>query len=83
MPDSGTFVLPCARCGAAPQTTAARFCRRCGAVLPIEHVYEQRVSGWKSLPVLIRLAIWILAVPVLLAGVFWAMLILAALSHAH
>jgi len=41
------------------------------------------VTGWKSLPVLIRLAIWILAVPVLLGGAFWAMLILAALAHAH
>jgi hypothetical protein len=81
MPDGQTFVLPCARCGVAPQSSAARFCRRCGAVLPVEHVYEHRLTGWKSLPILIRLAIWIVAVPVLIAGAVWALVILAVISR--
>jgi hypothetical protein len=42
MPDTQTFVVACVRCGVAPQTSAARFCRKCGASLPIELVYTQR-----------------------------------------
>jgi len=80
MPGDLTFAVPCAHCGTAPKSSAARFCRRCGAALPIELVYEQRVTGWKSLPVVIRLAIC-LAVPVLIAGAIWVLLILAVIQR--
>jgi hypothetical protein len=82
MSDSQTHVLPCARCDAEPLNDTARFCRRCGAALPfervVERVVEYRVSGWKSVPGPIRFAIWVMALPVLLAVAMWALLILSA-----
>jgi hypothetical protein len=75
-------VLHCARCGTAPQSGAARFCRRCGALLPIEHRLNQQVSDWKSIPEPIRFAIRGLAAPALIAISIWAiLLILIVRSH--
>jgi hypothetical protein len=82
MSDNQTRVLPCARCDAEPLNDTARFCRRCGSALPfervVERVVEYRVSGWKSLPLPIRFAIWVIVLPILLSVAFWALLILSA-----
>jgi hypothetical protein len=86
MPPDRTFVLPCVSCGAAPLNDDARFCRRCGSTLPLEHVNylrePQTITGWKSIPGPIRFAIWMVALPVLIGFAIWAMMLLGVLAVA-
>jgi hypothetical protein len=70
----------CSRCGAAALSSYARFCGKCGTRLALEQVYRQPVTGWKSIPAPIRFAIWIVAVPVLVGFMLWALFFLAVLT---
>jgi hypothetical protein len=60
----------CDSCRAKIQNPLARFCSKCGASLltryelPAAQPAEQ--SAWKSVPVLVRLGIWVIVIPPLL-----------------
>jgi hypothetical protein len=71
----------CQVCGREPSNPAAKFCGDCGEPLPAGYIGPPPKSAWKSVPVLIRFAIWLIIIPVLLGFGSCVLLWLATLSH--
>ena len=73
----------CSHCGALVRRANARFCTKCGTRLAVVQIQQPR-SGWKSVPAVIRLAIWIIAIPIVTGLAIWVttwgVLIMTAVS---
>ena len=63
----------CSRCGSESYGSRSAFCTRCGASLnrPRSYNAPPARSGWKSLPLIVRLTIYALCVPVLIGVLIW------------
>jgi Rubredoxin-like zinc ribbon domain (DUF35_N) len=78
----------CSKCGAVQYSRRSGFCTRCGAALyerhnfhfarlPRYHNAPRAISGWKSVPFIVRLAIYAVSGMVLLSVGFWLLMVLA------
>lgn len=77
--------LTCSKCGAVQYTGGSVFCTRCGTSLKLRYYNAPRAnSGWKSIPFIVRLAIYSVSGMVLLSVGFWLLMVLAVFgSHPH
>ncbi len=75
----------CSNCGAVQYSGGSAFCTRCGTSLKIRYYNAPRAhSGWKSIPFIVRLAIYAVSGIVLLSVAFWLLMVLAIFeSHPH
>lgn len=70
--------LTCSKCGAVQYTGRSAFCTRCGTSLKLRYYNAPPArSGWKSLPFIVRLAIYAVSGMVLLSVGFWLLMVLA------
>jgi hypothetical protein len=73
----------CASCGAPRYGWRSAFCTRCGSSsfrgLKSYNADVPR-TGWKSLPIIVRLAIYIVCIPPIIGATVWAIVILFALT---
>jgi hypothetical protein len=60
----------CWRCGAKSPNPLARYCTKCGVSLVAQYELSParaaEQSAWKSIPMLVRLGIWLIVLPPLL-----------------
>ncbi len=75
----------CSKCGAVQYGSHSAFCTRCGTSLRLRYYNAPRArSGWKSIPLIVRLAIYAVSGMVLLSVGFWLLMVLAIFgSHPH
>jgi hypothetical protein len=78
----------CSRCGAFQYGRRSAFCTRCGAALyerhnfhfarlPRYHNAPRTQSGWQSVPLIVRLAVYAISGMVLLSFGIWLLMVLA------
>jgi hypothetical protein len=77
----------CSKCGAVQYGRHSAFCTRCGASLhqrrfrlprfPRYYEAPRAHSGWQSVPLIVRLAIYAISGMVLLSVGFWLLMVLA------
>ncbi len=76
--------LSCSKCGAVHYSWDSAFCTRCGSstfrTMGRSYNVEAPRTGWKSLPFIVRLAIYIVCIPPIIGAAFWAILILIGLT---
>jgi len=68
--------LACSKCGAPQYSQSSAFCTRCGA----SHGAPAPLSGWRSLPFIVRLTVCALCVPVLVGVFMWVSVLATILS---
>jgi hypothetical protein len=78
-------MVRCLSCGAKPSSRLALYCSKCGTSLVARYEIAPgptaTPSAWKSVPALVRLGVWLIVLPPLLAfGSRAACTLLAALS---
>jgi ribosomal protein L37E len=76
--------LTCSKCGAVQYSRDSAFCTRCGSstfrIVGRSYNIEAPRTGWKSLPFIVRLAIYIVCIPPIIGAIFWTILILIGLT---
>jgi len=74
----------CSKCGEVQYSRDSAFCTRCGSstfrAVGRSYNVEAPRTGWKSLPFIVRLAIYIVCIPPIIGAAFWAILILIGLT---
>jgi hypothetical protein len=74
----------CAICGAPSYARRSAFCTRCGSSDFTRRSYgapSRERSSWKSLPLMVRFAIYVTCIPILIGAAVWALFILHVLIH--
>lgn len=75
----------CSKCGAVQYGSCSAFCTRCGTSLKLRYYNAPRArSGWKSIPLIVRLAIYAVSGMILLSVGFWLLMVVVIFgSHPH